>query len=104
MEGRPFQVARVHTSLGTSLTAQRRRSTKLQQTRFIKARRRRARLVRLRKAGAQIDHTLRAGPAAVALWGASVGIAPARLHSLRQQQLRAATKLPKRAKPELYWP
>eukprot|EP00971_Amphidinium_carterae_P329731 6462380-Amphidinium_carterae.1 len=68
MTGNPFQVARVHTSLGTSLTCRR---TQLQQLRFRRAHRRRARLVRLRQARARVDPLLRAGPAAVALWGAS---------------------------------
>eukprot|EP00971_Amphidinium_carterae_P184908 3671408-Amphidinium_carterae.1 len=104
MHGATFQVARAHTSLGSLLTAQLRRRTTLQQKRFKLAARRCNRLSRLRKAGGKIDGLLRAGPAAVALWGAAIGIAPAQLHKLRQQQLRATTQLPRRTKIEFFWP
>eukprot|EP00971_Amphidinium_carterae_P280321 5565131-Amphidinium_carterae.1 len=68
MAGEPFQVAGIHKSLGTDVSAQRRRRTRLQQHRLAAAARRRKRLQRLRKASAKIGHVLRAGPAAVALW------------------------------------
>eukprot|EP00971_Amphidinium_carterae_P154067 3055363-Amphidinium_carterae.1 len=101
--GTVFQVARTHTSLGTGLTSQLRRRTGVPQKRFRASALRRKRLLRLRKAGAKIGQVLRAGPAGVALWGATSGVAPGRLHALRQQQLRAEEKLPSRTRPELYW-
>eukprot|EP00971_Amphidinium_carterae_P227695 4516439-Amphidinium_carterae.1 len=103
MTGAPFQVATDHKSLGTTLSAQLRRRTRLQQQRQKQAAKRRRRLVRLRKAKAHIGPVLRAGPTAVATWGATQGFSPGRLHTLRQQQLRAETPLPARTKTELYW-
>eukprot|EP00971_Amphidinium_carterae_P125163 2480087-Amphidinium_carterae.3 len=105
MAGAPFQVADIHKSLGTDVSAQRRRRTRLQQHRLAAATRRRKRLQRLRKGSAKIGQVLRAGPAAVALWprGAFQGIAPGQLHTLRQRQLRAETSLPQRTTTELYW-
>eukprot|EP00971_Amphidinium_carterae_P238952 4743201-Amphidinium_carterae.2 len=85
------QVATVHRSLGTDVSAQRNRRARLQQHRLALPARRRKRLSRLRNASARIGHLLRAGPTAVALWGTFQGLAPGQLHALRQRQLRAET-------------